>query len=264
MKCWLGYALCVSSACVAQIDPYGLPPLERGLSGSSLLHASEGSSALPSPSGPGPAQQAILYHSIVSFGTPVRQSGLRLCGAVRRYLYSLDVARLGWSSYQTHRLRVGLSLPLNEHRIGARCAVEQWYRTEGVQPLRIYPEIAFWSTRKSAWNYALRIINPTQVRWLQSEQRSSAQFQAELCREVLENVLFHLGWQTIGTFSRWALGTTWYFHDRMTAVAGIASGGEWLSVGWQWRLQHWALHTSAHLQDHLGWSIEIGFSWRSS
>lgn len=263
MKQWLGYALCMVSACYGQVDSYGLPPIERGLAGSNLLHSSEGSSGLPGPSKPESGGQAILFHSVENFGNVVQQSGFRWAGTWNQYTYSVDVFRMGWDQIQSERLRIGLTVPLGSHRMGARLVTEQWFRTEGARPWRLYPEIAFWSTFDSEWNYAIRVVNPTRVKWSQSEEKTDSGLQGELCRSILDKIQIHLGWRTQASESIWSLGSSWDLSERFSLVSGIASGAQWLSFGTRWRLNNWGIHMAAQLQDHTGWEIAGGLSWRS-
>ena len=263
MKLWLGYALCMVGVCYGQVDPYGLPPIESGLAASSLTHSSEGSSGLPAPSKPETGSQAILYHGVRPSSPAVQRSGLRYCGSWSRYTYSVDVGRIGWDQIQSHRFRIGLSVPLVKHRIGARWIVEQWFRTETGTPWRTYPEIAIWSRFKSDWNYAVKVVNPTGVKWSETDQKTEPWVQAELRRTVIDKVELHLGWRTFESESQWSIGSSWQLNDELLLVSGISSGPLWFSFGGLWKHKALGIHLATQLNDHLGWEIAAGLSWRS-
>lgn len=262
MNWWLGCALCVMSPCLGQGDLYGLPPIEQGLAGSSLTNSSEGSSALPAPSKPGTGMQVTLYHDNSSLGTGLTSSGVRLYGTHHRYTFAVDWSRAGFDEHTSQRIRLGLSIPIPNHRLGCRWVLEQWFRTDNGRPFRMYPELAIWSHYTGTLNYAFSIGNPTGVKWVDTKLKTDPVFRAELSKAIVDQLTLYFGWRSSGTETHWSVSAEWYVSDDLILVIGASSGGSWFSFGSLWQLGRIGIHVGSELQEQLGWDIGTGLSWQ--
>lgn len=249
---------------IAQVDPFGLPPMESGLMGSSLMHPSEGSSALPTPSATPDKLNGLFRQSWLLPEAGLSVLEFRCFGQFRELFYSGDLTQIGWSDQRRTRARVGLSLPVNRLRLGARWSLEQWFPSENQQPFRIYPEIALWGSLHSDWSFALSCVNPLEVRWLTTKVRSERTMQFEMQHRIWSENTLHLGWKNNGLENRWSAGAHWRLNNQFELTTGCGTGSNWMAVGWLVRWKSWAFHGVLEMGRLKGWTYGIACSWRSS